>query len=124
MINTKVIYNELLEDETLTALVDEDFIFDAYPSTVEDFPCVCFVETKQTDIEYSDNAHSFEKCNVEIHIFTKALEDYPTTSEIGVVIANIFNRDFWSMQDSKEVAEPIEDVRHRVMTFSKEVYLC
>lgn len=124
MINTKIIYNTLLEEEAITSLVDSDYIFDAYPSTIEDFPCVCFVETKQTDIEYSDNTHNFEKCNVEIHIFTKALEDYPSTSEIGIAIANVFNREFWAMQDSKEVADPVEDVRHRIMSFSKDIYLC
>lgn len=124
MINTKIMYNTLLENDTITALVESDSIFDTYPSTIENFPCICFIESKQTDLEYSDNVHSFERCSVEIHIFTKALDDYPTTSEIGIAVADVFNRDFWTMQDSKEVADSVEDVRHRVMTFSKEVFLC
>ena len=123
MINAKIMYNTLLESESLSELVDSDSIFDSYPSTIEVFPCICFLDAKQKDIEYADNQHQFENCSVEIHIFTKALEDYPTTSEIGIEIAKVFNADLWTMTESKEVPDVDDDVRHRVMEFNKGVFV-
>ncbi|MBR5775672.1 MAG: hypothetical protein IKY42_05370 [Bacteroidaceae bacterium] len=123
MINAKAIYNELLNDESILELVEEDSIFDSSPSTIEKFPCICFTDSSQADEEYADNRHTFQRCVAEVHIFTKALEGFPTTSEIGVRIADVFNADWWHCSNSVEVPDPEEDVRHRVMTFSRDVFL-
>lgn len=123
MINAKAIYSEMLENEGLLALVDSGSIFDSYPSEIENFPCICYIDRSQFDIEYADNSHTFQRVTVEVHIYTKALEGYPTTSEIGIKVAEIFNSDFWFMKDSAEVGDPVEDVRHRVMTFSKDIFI-
>ena len=123
MINVKAIYNELLNNPSILELVDDNSIFDGYPTTIEQFPCICFVEDGQTDTEYADNRHTFENCAVQVHIYTKALDGYPTTSEIGVRVADVFNENYWHCRDTKEVSDPNDDVKHRVMNFSKQIYL-
>ena len=57
-----------------------------------------------------------------IHIFSKKLEGYPTTSEIGIKIAEIMNEDLWNCSQNGEVSDPDPDTEHRVMVFNKSIY--
>lgn len=122
MINAKEIYSTLLSDKKIIALVPEENIFNSYPGEVETFPCIAFIDDNQSDGEYADNKHMADNCSVEIHIFTKKLEDYITSSEIGVIIAAVMNDDLWDCPMNREVSDPDPDVEHRVMRFSKSIY--
>lgn len=121
MINAKKIYNELLDNEDLKTLIDEDSIFDAYPNEVTVFPCVIFLDQNQREIEFADNFNIADLLQVQIHIFTKSLENFPTTSEIGLIVGNIFKADYWTCESNGEIADIQDNIRHRVMNFSKKI---
>lgn len=123
MIDSKEIYIQLLQDERVTDLVGEN-IFDGYNGEIEDFPCIVVMDGAQSDSDYADNRHTVQRCNAEIHIFTKTLSGYPLASEIGEAVAEVFNEDYWSCTMTREEGDPVEDVRHRVMNFSKGIFIC
>ena len=91
MINTKEIYNKLLNDERITELVDEDNILSAWPDELETFPCIIFMDENQSDDEYYENIintelklfdeiadgfeHSLEMINSDLTDFEKILEE-------------------------------------------------
>jgi hypothetical protein len=122
MINTKEIYNKLLNDERITELVDEDNILSAWPDEFETFPCIIFMDENQSDDEYYENMPGASRCSVQIHIFTKKLDGYASTSEIGIVVAEVFNEDLWHCSQNGEVADPDPDAEHRVMSFNKSIF--
>lgn len=122
MINTKVIYNTLLNDSRITELIAEDNIFSAWPSEFETFPCIIFLDDYQSDAEYFDNKSGASRCSVTVHIFSKKLEGYATTSEIAIAIAKVMNEDFWNCSQNGEVADPDADAEHRVMVFNKSIF--
>lgn len=121
MTNAKRIYNELLNDERLLELIDEDSIFDTYPNGVTVFPCVIFLDQNQREIEYADNFSTTDLLEVQIHIFTKAIENYPTTTEIGKIVNDIFKGDYWISSNNGEVPDTQDNIKHRVMNFSKKI---
>ena len=47
MINAKKLYNTILNDSRITDLVK--VVLDAYPETVETFPCVIYLDENQSD---------------------------------------------------------------------------
>jgi hypothetical protein len=122
MINTKEIYNKLLNDERITELVDEDNILSAWPDEFETFPCIIFMDENQSDDEYYENMPGASRCSVQIHIFTKKLDGYASTSEIGAAVAEVFNEDLWHCSQNGEVADPDPDAEHRVMSFNKSIF--
>lgn len=76
MINTKEIYNKLLNDEKITEIVGEDNILSAWPDEFETFPCIIFMDESQSDDEYYENMPGASRCSVQIHVFSKKLENY------------------------------------------------
>ena len=58
-----------------------------------------------------------------IHIFSKKLDGYVTTSEIGVIIANVMNDDLWHCSQNGEISDPDPDAEHRVMRFEKSIFI-
>lgn len=122
MINTKVIYNTLLNDTRITELVDEYNILSSWPNEVETFPCIIFMDENQSDDEYNDNKPEASRCSVQIHIFTKKLDGYVTTSEIGVIIAEVMHEDLWNCSQNGEVSNTDPDCEHRVMVFNKSIF--
>ncbi len=122
MINAKEIYNKLLNDERITELVNEDNILSSWPDEFETFPCIIFVDENQSDDEYYENTPGASRCSVQIHIFSKKLENYVTTSEIGVIIAKVMNEDLWNCSQNGEVSDPDPDCEHRVMVFNKSIF--
>ena len=121
MINVKAFYNQLFEDSRITALVPEDNIFNAYPETIETFPALIFVDESQNDIEYADNKSMGSSCSLLVHIYSKKLNGYPTTSQIGIAVAEVMNENWWNCSSNGETAEPVDDVEHRIMRFSKSI---
>ena len=123
MINAKELYNSLLTDSRITELVDEDNILSSWPNEeIETFPCIIFLDDNQSDDEYYENMPGASRCSVQIHIFSKKLENYVTTSEIGVIIAKVMNEDLWNCSQNGEVSDPDPNCEHRVMRFNKSIF--
>lgn len=123
MINAKKIYLQLLSNALITALVPGDNILNAYPNEIENYPCIVFLDENQNDTEYADNKPTSDRCSVMIHIFSKKLDGYVTTSEIGVIIANVMNDDLWHCSQNGEIGDPDPDAEHRVMRFEKSIFI-
>lgn len=121
MINTKRIYYKLLNNNKITAIVNDENILDAYPEEVEIFPCIIFLDGNQSDSEFADNKPIANDCSVDIHIFTKAESGYPTTSEIGIAIGEVFKDEFFTCPVNTETSDTQKDVRHRIMSFRKQM---
>lgn len=122
MINTKIIYNKLLNDQRITELVSEDNIMSSWPGEVETYPCIIFMDENQSDDEYRENMPGASRCSVQIHIFSKKLDSYVTTSEVAKVIARVMNEDLWNCSQNGEVSDPDPNAEHRVMVFNKSIY--
>ena len=123
MINAKKIYNTLLNDSRITALVDDDNILSAWPDEeIENFPCIIFMDNNQADDEYNDNKAAASSCSVQIHIFSKKLDGYTSTADIAIAVAEVMNEDLWHCSQNGEVADPDPDAEHRVMSFNKSIF--
>jgi len=121
MINAKKIYNTLLNDERIKAVVKT--VLDAYPTTFTKFPCVVFLDAEQSDREFADNLPTVDKLGVEVHIFIKAVGTYKTTTEIGLVVADVMKENYFTCTSNREVPDVEDNIRHRVMYFTREVFL-
>lgn len=123
MINAKELYNSLLTDSRITELVDEDNILSSWPNEeIETFPCIIFLDDNQSDDEYNENRPSASNCSVQIHIFSKKIDEYITTSEIAVNIAEVMHEDLWNCSQNGEVSDPDPTCEHRVMRFNKSIF--
>lgn len=120
MINAKEIIYNILNDERLTSQVED--VFDAYPTSIENFPCVIFLDAGQNDIEFADNQPLAVNVEVEIHIFTKALDGYLTTSQIGIIIDEIMKENYFICNSNMEVPDIDDNVRHRIMVFRNNFF--
>ena len=120
MINAKKLYNTVLSDSRIKAVAPT--VLDAYPSTVEKFPCVIFLDASQKDKEFADNLPTVDSLGVEVHIFTKAIAKYKTTSEIGIVVANVMKENYFICTSNTEVPDVEDNIRHRVMYFIRDIY--
>lgn len=120
MTNTKKIYNQILSDDELSELVDEESIFDSYPDEVTIFPCVIFTGENQNDVEYADNKSTCDDCSVNIHIFTKAIGNYPTTSEIAKIVDGLFKENDFQLTGNIDQDE--NEIRHKILTFRKQIF--
>ena len=122
MINAKKIYNNLLNDSRITALVSADNILNAYPNEIEVFPCIIFLDENQSDSEYYDNKPGASNCYFQVHIFSKKLDGFVSTSDVAIKIAEVANEDLWNCSQNGEVSDPDPDAEHRVMTFNKSIF--
>lgn len=115
MVNVKSKAYDIFSDERITSLVED--VFEGYPETVEVFPCVCFLDSGQEDLEYADNHNLSTVYRVEVHIFTKALDGYLTTFDIGSVIETVMKENDFIPTMNVETPDADDSVRHRVMEF-------
>lgn len=88
MLNLKKYYKTLLTSSTEleTKLGKSGKILSAYPNEVKSFPLIVYEDTNQNDIEFSDNLPEATRAVVRIHIFTKTLTNYPTTTDRKSVV--------------------------------------
>jgi len=123
MLNMKKYYQSLLSSsqELAEALGANGEILSAYPDEVTKFPVVIYEDNNQRDIEYSDNLPWGTGASVRIHIFTKAVAGFPTTYALGRIIADLFRADYWNCGINTELSEN-DNIKHRVMDFSREFY--
>lgn len=115
MTNVKEKINSLLSD----ALNDIQ-IFAGYPNTIEKFPCVCFMEDGQSEVEFADNTAHYNDCEIELHIFTKKLSGYKTSYEIAFIIDSVMSGDNWVCLNNRETPEPDNEVEHRILSYRKD----
>lgn len=120
MINAKKFYKTILSDQRITAVAST--VLDAYPDAIETFPCIIFLDDNQMDKEFADNLPLADNIRVQIHIFTKALKGYNTTSEIGMVVADVMKENWFVCTSNTETPDVDDKVRHRVMYFTRDVY--
>ena len=120
MINAKLLYNTILNDARITAVAP--VVLDAYPNSITKFPCVIFLDDSQADKEFADNHPLANSIGVQIHIFTKALSDYKTTTEIGLIVAEVMKENYFVCTSNSEVPDIDDNIRHRVMYFRRDVY--
>lgn len=123
MVDTlKYYYSKLSTDTALIAEIGSGDIVNAYPNTVENFPLVIFLDDNQSDAEFADNEPGVASVSLTVHIFTKALVGYPTTTTLGMHVARIFGALRFSCGSNGEVPDDTDAVRHRVMRFSKGLF--
>lgn len=124
MLLTKAWFYQLLASDTdlITLLGDDGDITDMYPEEVTTFPLVIYMDDDQRDEEYSDNLPTVTSQTFTIDIFTKTTTGYPTTSEIGILIANLLKENMFSCTANGEVPDDTTGVRHRVMSFTRELF--
>ena len=120
MTNAKILYKTILSDSRIQAITKN--VFDAYPETVEKFPCIIYLDDNQVDIEFADNLPMGDSLSVQIHIFTKALKNYATTSTIGITVAEVMKENYFVCRSNREVQDVADNVRHRVMYFTREIF--
>lgn len=123
MINVKAYLKKLLDDNALKEkLGTKGKVLASYPSEITVFPCVIYQENSQNDLEFNDNQPDASGVSVRVHIFTKTNTSYPTTSEVGIIVHNIFRTDLWACTYNREMDEAEDNIRHRVMDFTREFY--
>lgn len=123
MLNMKKYYQTLLSSSSeLAALLGANGeILSAYPDEVIKFPVIIYEDSNQRDIAFSDNLPNGISASVRIHIFTKAISGYSTTTAFGDIIHKLFRDDFWTQTVNTELSED-DNVKHRIMDFSREFY--
>lgn len=122
MLNLKKYYYSILKNSELSVRIGEDRILSAYPEKVLNFPCVIFEDVTQSDTEFSDNLPQATKARVRVHVYTKALDGYDTTTTLGKIIHDVFRNHWWACTSNGEASDPDTTVRHRIMEFSREFY--
>ena len=117
----EIVYGILSGNETIAGYVGEN-ILDAYPNEVENFPCIIFLDANQSDVEFADNKPLADAAEVEIHIFTKALDGFPTATEIGEAVYVAMNENYFVLTGGRGLSDPDPDVRHRIMNFRNIIF--
>lgn len=122
MINQKEYVLTLLKNSTEleTILGKSGKIMNAYPNKIETFPLVIFEDMNQSDVEFYDNLPNATNCSIRIHVFTKVSGNkYPTTTEVGLIVHDIFRNDYWSCTANMETSDVDDSIRHRIMDFTR-----
>ena len=123
MVNVKkYVFTQLSGSTALQTLIGSGQVVDMYPNEVTVFPLVVYIDSNQSDNEYADNKPETSRASVTVHVFTKTLTGFPTTTSIGIIIADIFKNLLWHCVSNSEVPDPIDSVRHRVMIFSRDLF--
>ena len=121
--NLKKYYKDLLESSSeLAAKLGSGKILSAYPQEVKTFPLVVYEDMSARDVEFVDNLPEGTSAQVRIHIFTKTLTSYPTTYEIADIIHLLFRSKLWTMTNSTETGDVEDNVKHRIMDFTRAFY--
>ena len=122
--NLKKYYRTLLTESSdlTTKLGSADKIVSAYPQEVKTFPLVVYEDMSSRDVAFSDNLPEGTSAQVRIHIFSKTIKGYPKAEEIAEIVHSIFRTDFWACTMNQETADVSDNIKHRVMDFTREFY--
>ena len=120
--NLKKYYYSLLSNDTeLVALIGNNIV-SAYPQEVKTFPLVIFEDTSSRDTEFSDNLPEGTDATVRIHIFTKTIKDYAKAEDIAEIVRRIFRNEFWACTLNKETPDVQDNIKHRILDFTRAFY--
>lgn len=120
--NLKKYYYSLLSNDTeLVALIGNNIV-SAYPQEVKTFPLVIFEDTSSRDTEFSDNLPEGTDANVRIHIFTKTIKDYAKAEDIAEIVRRIFRNEFWTCTLNQETSDVQDNVKHRILDFTRAFF--
>ena len=117
----KYYYSLLSHDSELVALIGNNIV-SAYPQEVKTFPLVIFEDTSSRDTEFSDNLPDGTDATVRIHIFTKTIKDYAKAEDIAEIVRRIFRDEFWTCTLNQETSDVQDNVKHRILDFTRAFY--
>ena len=122
--NLKVYYRKLLTDnsELITVLGDTNKIVSAYPQEVKTFPLIVYEDMNARDVAFSDNLPEGTSAQVRVHIFSKTIGGYPKAEDIAEIVHSIFRNDYWACTLNQETSDVSDNIKHRVMDFTREFY--
>lgn len=121
--NLKKYYRALLAgNEKLAGIVGVDNILAAYPQKVKTFPLVVYEDNNSSDVAFSDNLPDGVNASVRIHIFSKTLKGYPKAEDIAELVRSIFRQDYWACTLSEDTADVDDNIRHRIMDFTRSFF--
>jgi len=112
----------MFSDERITSLIPAENILNSYPNEIENFPCIVFVDENQSNSEYNENKPGASLCVLMVHIYSKKLDGFVSTSEVAVKVAEVFNDELWNCSQNREVSDPDPNAEHRVMVFEKSIF--
>ena len=122
--NLKKYYRKLLTENSdlITLLGSTDKIVSSYPQEITTFPLVIFEDMNSKDVAFSDNLPEGITAQVRIHIFTKTISGYPKAETIAELVHSIFRADYWACTMNQETSDVSDNIKHRVMDFTREFY--
>lgn len=120
MINLKKEIYLILNCEAVKNAVGEENIFAGYPEEIQTFPCICYTDDGQNDVEFADNLPNGSSGNITIHIYTKKLNGYMTSFEIGAIVFEEMRKNFWTCTNNFESPDVDNNVEHRIMNYRKD----
>ena len=121
--NLKKYYRTLLTNNSV--LVDKvgvNNIVATYPQEVKTFPLIVYEDMNSRDVAFSDNLPEGTNAQVRIHIFSKTLKNYVKVEELAEIVHSIFRLDFWACTMNQETSDVDDNIKHRVMDFTREFY--
>lgn len=113
-----IAYSTLTNSSALiSALGDTSHISASYPSEITIFPYVIFLDD-QRDNEFGDNLPMSSDANITIHVFVKDDSPYAITK----IICDLFKPLYWSCVSNVDSPDPDNDIRHRVLSFTRKIW--
>ena len=113
-------YTKLSTDAALLALVGSTANISAsYPETITVWPYVIFREENQPSAEYGDNLPLANISTYVVDVFVKN----DSTTPIAQAIDNLFTPLHWSCIYNSDVPDPDPMARHRVMRYTRPLYV-
>lgn len=113
----KYVSSLLKSSATLTALVPASRIVFFYPKSFTDLPAISYEETNQRTADFADDSPGSVDSNVQIHVWTKN----SSTNAISKVVTELMIADKWGLDFSQDLADPDQQIEHRVMRFVRKL---
>lgn len=106
------IYSKLSGDAALVALLGgASHILDYEPEIKTNFPLVIFQKSDEYDALWNDNQPEASAIEFSIEVYSKADAAMPTTSAIGMAVANVLQPLLFASR-SRDVPDPDPFIRH------------
>jgi hypothetical protein len=123
MLDVKTTFRTTLTSNVaLTTLVPATRIFVAWPSDFNTLPCIAYREIDNflADEDYSDDTERSEQSTMQVDIFCG-----PNTSSTAIAraIDTALSGDKWNRDYSEDFIEPDTVYVHRVMRYSKRIFV-
>lgn len=122
--NLKKYYRTLLTENAglIEKLGSTDKVVSAYPQEVKNFPLIVYEDLNSRDVAFSDNLPEGTSAQVRIHIFSKTIKGFVKAEELADIVRAIFRADYWAMTNNTETADVNDNIKHRILDFTREFY--